>query len=85
MKTIPFTAAHTYIAHIFHLTLFPLLLFQGHVELVVGNYFTLTPAGAPEEKACMAERLAPQTPHLFFTLIVAQREVNGYLLYKEGS
>ena len=31
---------------LFHLTLFPLSLFQGHVELVVGNYFTLTP-GAP--------------------------------------
>ena len=65
-------------------TLFPLSLFQGHVELVVGNYFTLTP-GAPEEKACMAERLGPQTRHLFFTLIAPEHKVNGYLLYKEGS
>ena len=65
-------------------TLFPLSLFQGHVELVVGNYFTLTP-GAPEEKACMAERVAPQTRHAFLTLIVPQHKVNGYLLYKEGS
>ena len=33
----------------------------------------------------MAEQLAPQTRHLFFTLTVPQRKVNGYLLYKEGS
>ena len=35
--------------------------------------------------ACMAEQLAPQTRHLFFTLIVPQHKVNGYLLYIEGS
>ena len=33
----------------------------------------------------MAEQLAPQTRHLFFTLIVPQHKINGYLLYKEGS
>ena len=33
----------------------------------------------------MAEQLAPQTRHLFFTLIVPQHKVNAYLLYIEGS
>ena len=33
----------------------------------------------------MAEQLAPQTRLLFFTLIVPQHKVNGYLLYTEDS